>query len=217
MNRIALLHTLPFVVRLFDTLMQERFPRANCFHMLDQSLIQDLLRNGMGPGIVHRISGHVALATEAGADFVLFTCSSTSPAVDTVRMMFDVPIMKIDDPMAEKAVATGRRIGLLCTARSTAGPSESLLRAHATEAGKEIDVAVRVEDDAFSAINAGDKDRHDSLIEAAAAKMAESCDVVVLAQATMAHMAPVLNERLSVPVLASPELCLQALEKVVDA
>ena len=216
MKRLALLHTAPPVVNMFGTAMQERFPETDCFHMLDQSLIQDLLRGGgLQPSIIRRIAGHVGSALDAGADFVLFTCSSTSPAVDVVRKMVDIPIMKIDDPMAAKAVALGPKVGLLCTAASTAGPSESLIRQHAADAGKTVEVESVVEGEAFKAIIAGDKATHDAIVGAAAVEMAKRCDVLVLAQATMAHLQPELDATLAVPVLASPELCLAALAEAI--
>lgn len=216
MKRLALLHTTPPVVNMFDQFMRERFPGLDVFHMLDQSLIQDLLRGGgLNPGIVRRIANHVGSAIDAKADFVLFTCSSTSPAVDVVRKMFDVPIMKIDDPLAAKVVTLGPRIGLLCTAASTAGPSEALIRQHAAEAGENVVVEAVVEGEAFKAVVAGDRAKHDTIVKAAAAKLAERSDVIVLAQATMAHLQPELDATLSVPVLASPELCLAALAEEI--
>lgn len=216
MKRLALLHTAPPVVNMFDRFMRERFPQVDFFHMLDQSLIQDLLRGGgLCPAIVRRIAGHVGAAVDAGADFVLFTCSSTSPAVDIVRKLVDVPIMKIDDPLAAKAVTLGPRIGLMCTAASTAGPSEALIRQRAAETGKTVQVEAVVEGEAFKAVIAGDRDRHDAIVKDAATKLAARSDVVVLAQATMAHLQPELDAALAVPVLASPELCLAALAEVI--
>ena len=215
MKRLALLHTAPVVVSMFDGFMKERFPDLDCFHMLDQSLIQDLLRGGgMKPGIVRRIAGHVSAAMDAEADFVLFTCSSTSPAVDVVRQMVDVPIMKIDDPMAAKAVTLGPKIGLMCTAASTAAPSESLIREHAAKAGRAVEVEAVIEGEAFKAVIGGDRAKHDSIVKAAVVELAKRSDVIVLAQASMAHLQPELASTLSVPVLASPELCLAALAEI---
>ena len=216
MKRMALLHTAPVVIGMFDSAMAERYPQVDCFHMCDQSLIQDLLRGGgMTPRIIRRIATLVGLAVDAGADFILFTCSSTSPAVDVARDLVDVPIMKIDDPMAEKAVTLGTRIGLMCTARSTAAPSASLLEEHAKKAGKRIEIETVVEDEAFKAIMAGDRKKHDGIVLDAVRRLAENVEVVVLAQASLAHLRDELDAELPVPVLASPELCLEALGKVI--
>jgi hypothetical protein len=56
---------------------------------------------------------------------ILFTCSSTSPAVNTVRQpWWSFPGSKNDYPMMAKAVETGfAHHGLLCPSK-TLGPSE---------------------------------------------------------------------------------------------
>ena len=212
MKRLALLHTVLFLADKFKAQLAERFPNLDSFHVVDESLLKDLLAaGGLTPGIVRRVTAQAQLAQEAGADMILFTCSSTSPAVDTARLLLDVPILKIDDPMAEKAVSFGRQIGVICTAKSTVEASRNLMLAHAAALGKAVDVEVLLESAAFEAVMKGDKARHDELVSAAVEEIARTSDVVVLAQASMAHLAQPLNEKLDVPVLASPELCLDAL------
>lgn len=190
MKRLALIHTVLFLADLFKKKLADRFPELSSFHMVDESLLQDLLRNGaLTPGIVRRIAFQAALAREAGAELILFTCSSTSPAVDTARKMVDVPILKIDDPMAEKAVLIGRKIGVVCTAKSTMGASEDLIKGHAARRGREVEVHMHLEAAAFEAVMSGDKIRHDELVRQAATDLGAQCDVVLLAQASMAHLA----------------------------
>ena len=218
MKRLALLHTVLFLADMFKELLPDRFPDLDSFHVVDEGLLQDLLRHeGLTPNIVRRISGHACLARDAGADLILFTCTSTAPAVDTARAMVDIPILKIDDPLAEKAIELGRRIGVVCTASTTMGPSENLIKEHAAKHGKEVEVTVELDSEAFKAIMAGDKAEHDKRVKAAAGRMSDKSDVVVLAQASMAHLAPELNETLPVPVLASPDLCVDALAKLLEA
>lgn len=217
MKRLGILHTAPFLVDVFKGLLGERYPELESFHMVDESLIQDARRHGgMVPAIVRRIAGQCALAQEAGAQAILFTCSSTSPAVDTVRQLVDVPIMKIDDPMAAQAVRTGRRVGLLCTSRTTVGPSETLLKQHAAEQGRKVAIETVVENEAYFALRNGDKAAHDAAVARAAAELSKRTDVIVLAQASMAHLAAELNGSLSVPVLDSPSLCVAALGKLLE-
>ncbi len=217
MKRLAVLHTALFLADMFKKLLAERFPDLESFHVVDESLLQDLLRHkGVTPNIVRRVSSHACLARDAGAGLILFTCTSTSPAVDTARAVVDIPILKIDDPLAEKAVMEGRRIGVICTASSTLGPSERIIREHAARHGKEVEVTMELDAAAFEAIMAGDKAEHDRRVKAAAGRLSERSDVVVLAQASMAHLEPELNRILSTPVLASPRLCVDALARLLE-
>jgi Asp/Glu/hydantoin racemase len=216
MNRLAVLHTGAFLVDLFKRLIGERYPGISSFHMLDESLIQDLLAKGESPSIMRRIATHASLAEAAGADLLVFTCSSTSPAVDLARKLVDIPIVKIDDAMAEKAVGIGGKIGLVCSTSSTVGPSTSLVREHAAKAGKTVEIVHELKSDAFKAIVAGDRASHDAIITEAALRLAGSCNVVLLAQASMAHLQPVLKDRVKVPVLASPTLCVESLARYMQ-
>jgi Asp/Glu/hydantoin racemase len=183
--------------------------------MLDESLLQDLIERGSSANIDRRVAVHAIAAQDAGASVMLFTCSSTSPAIDIARRLVAIPILKIDDPMAERAVELGRRIGIVCTTKSTKGPSENLVCSHAAKRGKPIEIVSVLQSDAYEARLAGRQDRHDAIVTDAALGLAESCDVIVLAQASLAHLAQPLQGRLSVPVLSSPELCVAALSPFV--
>jgi Asp/Glu/hydantoin racemase len=216
MKRLALLHTVPFLVDLFRPKLTARLPGLDYFNIVDESLLQDFSRaGGLTPPIIRRMAAQASLAREAGAQVILFTCSSTSPGVDVVRKLLDVPILKIDDPLAEKAVSLARRIGLICTAATTLKPSQGLLQEHAAAQAKEIEIVPHLEASAFQALLAGDKAGHDYLVSAAATDLAPLVDVVVLAQASMAHLAQALGDRLPVPVLASPDLAVEAVARLV--
>jgi Asp/Glu/hydantoin racemase len=209
--KLAVLNTVTFLADRFKGMIAARYPGLDSFQMLDESLLQDLIRQGPSDAITARVVGHVRLAEAAGATAVLFTCSSTSPAVDVARREVDIPIIKIDDAMAECAVLSGTRIGLLCTTPSTRGPSSDLIRAHAERLGRSITIVADVQHNAYHALMAGDRDRHDELVSAAAGALAQHSEVIVLAQASLAHLQASLTRDLGLPVLASPDLCVEAL------
>lgn len=78
---IAFIHTVALLVERFRPRFQAELPHTRCFHMLDESVLQDLLRDGPSPSITRRIVGLATLAADAGADLIVFTCSSTSAAI----------------------------------------------------------------------------------------------------------------------------------------
>ena len=216
MKRLALLHTAPFLVDMFKGLLAERYPELDSFHMVDESLIQEArTHGGMTPSIVYRIMVHCHQAQSAGAEAILFSCSSTSQAVNKAREVIDVPILKIDDAMAERAVRSGPRIGLVCTSKTTVGPSEAILNEYAEAQGATIAITRVVDNDAYFALRNGDKAGHDTAVSKAARGLDGSVDVIVLAQASLAHLAEGLDAELSVPVLASPRLCVESLASVL--
>ncbi len=215
--RLAFIHTVGFLVEHFRELMRRAHPDADAFHILNESLLQDLLRNGPSAANTRRIVDQAVLAADAGADLVVFTCSSTSPAIDIARRVVAAPILKIDDPMMARAVESGKRIGLVCTAKSTVEPSTSLLRAHAGSAGREVAIEPLLLAEAYDALLSGDRGKHDAMVLDAAQALAARADVLVLAQASLAHLGEPLSKRVTVPVLASPPLLMAEIGRRLKA
>jgi Asp/Glu/hydantoin racemase len=217
-RKIAVMHTVVFLAEMFHKLFQENLPNIESFHVVDESIIQELLKIGhLTPKIVRRIAAHAMLANDAGADLILFTCSSTSPAVDNIKELVDIPILKVDEPLAEKAVSLGEKIGVVTTAKTTLEPSVNLIEASAARQGKKVRVQAELETKAFEARLSGNIAEHDRLVKETIRKLAQKNTVIVLAQASMAHLADEMQDQLDVPILASPALCMKALQQMVKA
>jgi Asp/Glu/hydantoin racemase len=204
-HSIAFIHTVAVLVDRFRPRFQAELPQQRCFHMLDESVLQDLLRDGPTPAITRRIVTLATLAADAGADLIVFTCSSTSAAIDAARKLVAVPIVKIDDAMYAEAARSDGRVGLLCTTRSTLEPSRLLLAEHVAASGTRVDAERVLVDGAFDALSAGRREEHDALVTASALALAQRADRLILAQASLAHLAEALAEATGKPVFASPE------------
>jgi Asp/Glu/hydantoin racemase len=202
---IALIHTVALLVERFRPRFQAELPQQRCFHMLDESVLQDLLQGGPSPAITRRIVTLATLAADAGADLIVFTCSSTSPAIDVARKLVPVPIVKIDDAMYAEAARSDSRVGLLCTTRSTLEPSRSLLAEHAAASGARVEAEALLVPGAFDALSAGQREEHDALVTESALALAQRTDRLVLAQASLAHLAEPLAKATGKAVFASPE------------
>jgi Asp/Glu/hydantoin racemase len=214
-KRLALLHTVSFLADMFRKLLQESLPNVDHFHLVDEGIIRELMFQGkLTPKVIRRIGAQALFAQETGADLILFTCSSTSPAVDTVQNFIDIPILKIDEPMVKQAIELGEAIGVVVTAKTTQEPSVNLIKSLAEKAGRKVRVQSVLESAAFQAKLAGDNARHDQLVKDAVLRMADDNDVVILAQASMAHIAEALGKDVRIPVLASPEFCIKAIRNL---
>lgn len=178
--------------------------------MVDESLIQETIRAGsLQKQTVRRLVNQIESAQQAGADAVLVTCSSIGPGVALARRLFDIPVMRIDDAMAETAVRQARTIGVLATLSTTLDPTAALLREKAAEAGREVELVECLCEKAFPAVLAGDTETHDRILREALMNRFSSVDLIVLAQASMARVVATLPPgSLRVPVLSSPELAM---------
>lgn len=215
---LALIHTSPTLTPAFTALCRQHIPEAKFFHMVDESLIQETIRAGyLQKSTIRRVVGQVASAEGAGADAVLVTCSSIGPAVTLASQMFDMPVIRIDDAMAETAVREAKRIGVLATLRTTLDPTTALLKKKAAEAGREVELIEGLCEDAFPAVLAGDTEKHDSILRKALLDDLKDVDGIVLAQASMARVVATLPPgALSVPVFSSPELAVLRARQALD-
>ncbi len=176
--------------------------------MVDESLIKDTIRAGSLRRVtIRRLINQIASAEAAGADAVLVTCSSIGPGVALARQLFDIPVIRIDDAMAEEAVRRARTVGVLATLRTTLDPTTALLREKAAEAGRRVELVECLCEEAFPAVLAGDTEKHDRILREALMNDLKDVDTIVLAQASMARVVATLPPgALRTPVLSSPEL-----------
>lgn len=212
-RKLGLIHTSATLVPVFEQLCREKLPGVSVFNIADDSLIKDVVARGeLTPGVARRVLGHVAAAEAAGADYVLVTCSSIGAAVEAAAGMVDVPVLRVDQPMADEAVRRGPRVGVAATLPTTLGPTADLIERRAQAAGKNVQVTSRLCEGAFEALMSGDAERHDTMVAEALKELAGEVDVVVLAQASMARVADALPEAdRQVPILASPALAVDYL------
>lgn len=218
LNRLALVHTVGSLIPTFKGLCTELIPNVDLFNMVDESLLQNCIREGrLSPHTSRRLAQLIVSAQDAGADMAMVTCSSVGPAVELSRPFVSIPVFRVDEPMANEAVRLGRRIGVAATLRTTLDPTVSLLKARANATGKHIEVTSTVCEGAFDAVMAGDTSTHDAIVGNALRDLCEKSDVIVLAQASMARVAEGLSlpQRGSIPILSSPRLAVQFLADLV--
>ena len=122
---------------------------------------------------------------------------------------------QVDQPLAQKAVSLGEKIGVVTTAKTTLQPSVRLIEANAARHGKKVKVNAELIAKAFEARLSGNIDEHDRLVKETIGKLARENEVIVLAQASMAHLADEMKTQLQVPILASPDICIEALKRMI--
>ncbi|MGW4965513.1 aspartate/glutamate racemase family protein [Nonomuraea sp. NPDC004186] len=213
-KRLGLIHTSATLVDVFAKLCAEHLPGVETFNIVDDSLIKNTIAAGrLTPRTARRVAGHIGSAEAAGADHILVTCSSIGAAVEAAEPLTGVPVTRVDRPMADRAVALGRRIGVLATLSTTLEPTADLVRRRAAASDKEVSLTARVCEGAFEALMGGDAATHDARVADALAALAAEVDVIVLAQASMARVAGTVEA--PVPILASPPLAMEHLAAVL--
>ena len=215
--KIGFVHTGVPIGMMLKKMMSESMPDIPNFHIVDDSLIQDLLQAGeFTPSILKRLSAQISMAKEAGADIIMVTCSSIAPGVDFAKKLVDIPVLKIDEPMAELAVESADTVGVLATAKTTLVPSVDLINQVAEKKGKPVKVKSKLISEAFDFFLQGDMENHDRLVKTAGVELARQSDVLVLAQASMSHLAAEIEKASGTKTLTSPQIAMDALKKMVS-
>jgi Asp/Glu/hydantoin racemase len=214
MKKIAAVYTGTALLAPLSLLLKEMLPEYGVINLLDDALIGEVIAEGSVPGKVRRrLLAYYQALSENGVELILNTCSSVGEVVYEARPFVPVPIIRIDDAMSKEAVMRFRRIGVIATLSTTLDPTIRLVRRWSKDLGKPIEVVNGLADGAFAALSSGDSQKHDNLVLETARRIADECEVILLAQASMARMEEPLAAALGKPVFSSPR---KALEMVRD-
>jgi Asp/Glu/hydantoin racemase len=203
------------MIPVFGELCEELLPDVELVHTVDESLLKSIIADKkLSKSTTRRVVNHIISAEQAGTDCIMVTCSSIGPAAEIGRQLVDVPVVRVDEPMAVSAVEQGSSIGVIATLPSTLNPTAELIKAQAEKKVKEIEVIPKLCAGAFEAVISGDGATHDKIVAAGILELTGQVDVITLAQASMARVVGSLPaDKITVPVLSSPRLAIEHLAR----
>jgi aspartate/glutamate racemase len=218
MKTVVAIHTAITMVEPTKALFAEHLPNVRLINIADDSLIQDVIKAGEVPEPVRkRLFSYYNAAIDAGADVIFNTCSSVGDVAIEGREKVSVPLVKIDDAMAEKAVRTYKRIGVLATLPTTLDPTARLVQKFSTELNKPVEIEKGLAEGAFQKLTEGDVDSHNKKILETALALANKVDAFVLAQGSMAKMQDEIIKQTGKDVLSSPLLGTLQVKSVLES
>ena len=217
MKKIAVIFTsMGPLVNNFTKILKAALPDVELIRIADDSLIRDVKKIGSpNENIIQRTLLHIEAVVKGGAELVVIACSSVGEIAPLADQIFDVPVIRIDSAMMDKALEIGKRIGVIATLKTTITPTVGFLKNKAKKADKDPEIISCVAEGAYEALNNGDPDKHDQLVTDAAKELAKNTDVIILAQGSMGRLGEPLNKLLDIPVLTSPDSCAEALKKMI--
>lgn len=210
MATVGFLHTAAVHVPTFSALLQTARPGARDTHVVDESLLADArTRGGVDAELERGIEARLRELVAQGAHVIVCTCSTIGGHAERLTTTVGTPVLRIDRPMAEEAVATGGRVAVVAALASTAGPTRALLQECAAAAGTAPELVDAPCPQAWALFEAGDQQGYLALLAEHVRELAAGVDVVVLAQASMAGAADLLAD-LPIPVRSSPRAAVSA-------
>jgi Asp/Glu/hydantoin racemase len=207
--RITLIHALKHSIVPIEASFARLWPQARLMNLLDDSLSADLARDGgLSDSMTARFLDLGRYAASTGSDAILFTCSAFGPCIEAVaRAHAPMPVLKPNEAMIEQAAATARRVGLLSTFAPT-------LASMPPEFPASVELMPKLAEGALAALDRGDRAEHDRLVVQAAADLRD-CDVIALAQYSMAPAAGLVAEAAGRPVLTTPDSAVAKLKNML--
>ncbi|RAI59957.1 arylsulfatase [Roseicella frigidaeris] len=217
--RIALIHALRHSPPPIEAAFARAWPEAVLMNLLDDSLSADLARAGaLTPAMTERFLTLSRYAVGTGAAGILFTCSAFGPCIEAVAAeQAPRPVLKPNEAMIEEAVAAAReaaggrrpRIGLLASFAPT-------LQSMPPEFPADVELVPCHAEGSLAALDAGDGATHDRLAAEAARRLA-TCDVIALAQFSLARAAPLVAEATGRPVFTTPDSAVRKIRRLLGA
>jgi hypothetical protein len=189
--RLVCLHTADSNIAVFDAAARAvGSPTLELTHVVHADLLAAAERDGGLTEAVAAQTQAVLLALSSGSHAVLLTCSTLGPAVDDTlaKQCAPIPVLRIDAALAQRAVASGGKVVVLCAAPTTLEPTTSLFLQAATGTAAHVDV--QLVSGAWDLFKAGDSAAYLATVAAALdSAYANGADIVALAQASMAGAA----------------------------
>ena len=201
--KIAIVYTgMPVkLVSMIENALTKRFEgdKLTFITLSDPSIIADAVKNGSpSKEASKRLFLMYAQAVAAGADVILNACSSVGDVAAAAQPALEkigVPLVRIDEKMANEAVKNFSKIGVIATLSSTLEPTKRLIRACAEKQNREIEIISALADNAFGG-------GAEPLIEAA--KKLSGAECIVLAQCSMADSEQAIGDFTGLKVYSSP-------------
>lgn len=209
--RITLIHALKHSIVPIEASFAKHWPEARLMNLLDDSLSADLARDGkLSERMTERFLAMGRYAVSTGADGILFTCSAFGPCIEAVaRAHAPMPVLKPNEAMIEQAAAKGKRIGLLSTFPPT-------LVSMPPEFPSSVTLVPKLAEGALAALDRGDRAEHDRIVVEAATDLRD-CDLIALAQYSMAPAAERVTDATGREVLTTPDSAVKKLKAMLGA
>jgi hypothetical protein len=204
---LTLFHTTASNETMFRSLLADMGPEIPSRHILAADLLDRATAQGrVTADIAVEVKDRMRAALDDGAKMLLCTCSTLGTCADELH---DPRVLRIDRAMARQATAQGGRVLVAACVASTIEPTVKLLRECTPPVATETQIETLLMADLWPHFQAGDRTLYWQGIAERLRERAAGYDCIVLAQASMAGAADLLND-LPVPVLSSPKIGLEA-------
>jgi ethanolamine utilization microcompartment shell protein EutS len=221
--RIALIHATPLAIEPVNASFQKLWPQAKLQNILDDSLSRDLAADGhLTASMIERFIDLAQYAKRAGCQGILFTCSAFGEAIEAAAKAVGIPTLKPNEAMFQDAldaatkahpnVANEIKIGLVATFAASIDSMREEFNALTKGLPRKVNLHGVYVPHAMDALAKGQaEDHHQRIVNAI--ELMPACDVIMLAQFSMAAAQPLAQSKSTAPILTSPDCAVMAIQQ----
>jgi len=214
-TRIALIHATRLAIDPIVNAFHKYWPEAEPVSLLDETLSidrskDDHLTDELSDRII-KLNGH---AESFGAAGILFTCSAFGEAIEIAAAVTEIPVLKPNEAMFEKAFSLGERVAMVYTFPPAVAGMEQEFNDEANARSSKATVRSVFAEGARDAVERGDIKAHNQIICDTVSRVKDA-DVILLAHFSMATAASDASKVTDIPVLSSPETAVVKIKSLI--
>ena len=209
-KRIALIHATPLAMEPIASAFARLAPELEFFNLLEDSLSRDQSQaKTISPAMYTRFERLSEYAILNGAKGILFTCSAFGPAIEACAQKHSIPILKPNEAMFEQCLRSAPdqdilKVALVATFEASLAPMKDEFLAMAQAFKREVHLYCIHVKEAMQDLANGEEELHHSKIAKSVSEL-KDCDVIMLAQFSMAHAQKLTQSMTQALVLTSPD------------
>lgn len=133
MTNIAILHTVPLSIGVLNKKIKDKYQNVNLINILDDSILPSLISNDASTEDIYlKLKQYCDFAIKAHAQYILIACATICPFADYVKDKLPVPVIRIDEAMANFIAKEKHNVHIIGTLSSSLKALPELIKQKST-------------------------------------------------------------------------------------
>jgi Asp/Glu/hydantoin racemase len=216
--KIFLIHVAAVSIPPINQCFSRMWPQAKVVNILEDALYSDLKNAGsLTEALINRVCVLGKYCENSGADAIMFTGSAFGPAVDRLKTVVGVPVLKPNEALYDVICNQTGKVALLSTVPAALSSMGLEIAELAQSRERSPDITAIVIDHAFEALQSGDVEIHDRLVVEAVRRIEQSHDLIALGQFSMWSVGQQLASSTSKPIITTPDTAVDRFRSLLES
>ncbi|MFS0784495.1 hypothetical protein [Bacillus sp. 1P06AnD] len=186
---------------------------TNALHFVDPGLLHRISQSEMFPDHTaqHRVKGQLEWISSCHVDAILITCTNYIACLDELSIAFNIPLLKIDEPLFQFLCSHQERHTLFFTNPKTVPGTMKRLQEYSQLLDTPVNTQVDIIEGAFDLLMKGRKQEHDQRVSSYIIEKSRKEGSYAVCQLSMVDAAEQAEHRISSPIIQPLRLLKEAI------